>query len=128
MKSENIEVTICVTGPGNDEHTEGLIDRVSPYTQYCGSSISLKKTLEDSYEEGSIQAIKERIEIQLNHSQFVEGRPDWSAVVRQEIDEAENSISIVGCRHPARIDNIRAEAIKALDQDKRIDFYNQLMA
>lgn len=130
LKSTKIECTVFVTQPDSEscinEFASRMVQKFSD-TESEDKSDSYKEKIT---EEGSvdIRRIVHQIHNELNHINFVEGRPCMDSVVKQEIEDSPGSVAFIVCGHPLMVDDLRYSVAHSLDyaKGKRVDFFEQL--
>lgn len=86
-----------------------------------------KKSDEKDSVESSQYSLISNIKQGLSHVEFIEGRPDISTQVEQEVKQADGAIGFVTCGHPAMVDELRFAVTQNLNVSKhRVEYHEQL--
>ena len=117
LKKTNVQSTIYVTQPQDCSGLECFEHDVS----------FEKKSDEKDSVESSQYSLISNIKQGLSHVEFIEGRPDISTQVEQEVQQADGAIGFVTCGHPAMVDELRFAVTQNLNVSKhRVEYHEQL--
>lgn len=93
-------------------------------TKVSGNKSDSSDEKTDSKETGESTASE--IEVDLDHIEFRYGRPNLEDIIQEEVQESKGSTAFVTCGHPMMVDDIRYTVCKNLNNEKRVDFYEQI--
>ncbi|ODQ76998.1 hypothetical protein BABINDRAFT_163898 [Babjeviella inositovora NRRL Y-12698] len=115
LKGTKVETIIYITRPE------------SGIEEAWGTSSASSANEDKKEDENSAENNLNNLKSSLSHIQFVEGRPDMEALVRDEITVASGSLAVVACGHDGAVDDARYTVAHNLDKSAhRVDFFEEL--
>lgn len=133
-----VETILYISRPENKEGAQTLHELLQQdmgFEKLSGSDNSEKS--KDSVEAEREEVLKKNefgtsdilvaLKKTLPHITVHEGRPDLNKIVLSDIEKSAGSSAFVTCGHPAMVDDLRLNVLRAMDTtSKRVDFYDQL--
>ncbi|CAI5759174.1 unnamed protein product [Candida verbasci] len=127
-KFQNVESSIYITKPNDYSGIECLNNNNS--VSYSDSEEMEEKKIDekDSASVHSTQiSIISNVKNELSHMEFIEGRPNITSIVNDEIVNTDDSLAFVTCGAPMMVDELRYNVTNSIDKSKyKIEFHEQL--